>query len=128
MAQTLAIALFAAAALLPVAAFADTPAPGTYEEGLALYESQRYPDAISVLAIAGENGDIRAQELLGMMYLYGEQACGTAVKQDVGLARGWLYRASAQGSRIAVWTLARMDDGRPMPVQMALVQSEASGE
>ncbi len=48
-------------------------------------------------AIAAEDGDVRAQRLLGMMYLHGEKLYGSAVERDYGMALSWLYRASASG-------------------------------
>jgi TPR repeat protein len=128
MTRTLAIFLFSAAVLLPAAAYAESTAAGTYEEGLVLYEDSRYSDAISALSIAAEEGDVRAQQLLGMMYLYGEQLYGSAVPRDLGLARSWLYRAEAQGSQVARFALTRLDSGQPVPATLALVPTEESGE
>jgi TPR repeat protein len=110
--------------LVPVAGLAQSNVPGTYAEGLALYEHGRYVDAISALAIAGEDGDARAQRLLGMMYLYGERLHGSAVERNPGLALSWLYRASAQGDEVATWTVARIVVA-PVPIGPALVRSEA---
>ena len=100
--------LLSSSSLLPVAGFAQSTVPGSYAQGLALYEDQRYVDAISALCIAAEDGDVRAQRLLGMMYLYGEKLYGSAVPRDYGMALSWLYRASAQGDDVAIWTLARI--------------------
>jgi len=125
MRKCLAVVLFAAL-LLPVAGLAQSVVPGTYAEGLALYEDGRYVDAISALAIAGEDGDVRAQRLLGMMYLHGEKLYGSAVERNHGMALSWLYRASGQGDRVATWTLTRIV-AVPPPAGPALVQNDASG-
>jgi TPR repeat protein len=126
MRKFLAFALFAVL-LLPVASLAQTAVAGTYADGLALYEDGRYVDAISALAVAGEDGDVRAQRLLGMMYLYGEQLYGSAVPRDYGMALSWLYRASAQGDPVAIRTLISARIGAvPPPSGPALVRSEAS--
>lgn len=123
----LALAVFATA-LAPVAGFAESAAADAYDEGIALYEDGRYVDAIAALSIAAEDGDVRAQRLLGMMYLQGEKLYGSAVPRDYGMALSWLYRASAQDDRIATWTLARIAAAQPLPSGLALVQSEASAE
>ncbi len=128
MTKAIVIALFTAAALLPASGFAGSTVPATYEEATALYQDGRYMDAISALAIAAEDGDVRAQRLLGLMYVYGESLYGPAVHRDVGLGRAWLYRASAQGDKDAAWTLARLDRGQPLPHEIAVLQHDASGE
>ena len=96
-------------------------APGTHEEGVVLYEDYRYADAFSALAIAAEIGDVRAQQLLGLMSLYGETFTDPKVERNVGLAQAWLHRAAAQGDFLSIWMLARMERGEPLPMQIALV-------
>jgi TPR repeat protein len=128
MKRTLMAAVFAALVLSPLAASAQRDTRDAYQEALAEYETGHYRDAVSWLSIAGENGDVRAQQLLGMMYLYGEELYGSAVPRDLGLARSWLYRAEAQGDNVARFTLSRLDRGRPIPSTLALMPGEASGE
>jgi TPR repeat protein len=45
--------------------------------------------------------DVRAQEALGMMYLFGWQIYGEEVPEDRGQARAWFFRAEALGSELA---------------------------
>lgn len=124
-----ALVILAVACLLhPLAAAAQRDTRNAYAEGLAEYEAGHYREAISWLAVAGENGDLRAQQMLGFMYLYGEALYGAAVPRDVGMARAWLYRAEAQGSGVARHALAKLDRGAPVTPAVALVNSESSGE
>jgi TPR repeat protein len=104
MKKRLACLLFAAS-LVPATGLAQSGAPDSYAEGMVLYEDGRYVDAMAALALAAEEGDVRAQRLLGLMYLYGERLYGSAVARDRGMALSWLYRASAQGDRIATFAL-----------------------
>jgi TPR repeat protein len=121
-------AAFAALALVPAAAPAQQDTRDPWEQALVEYEIGHYREAISWLSIAGENNDVRAQQMLGMMYAYGESLYGTAVPRDLGLARAWLYRAEAQGSGVARYTLGKLDAGRPVPPTLAIANRQASGE
>jgi|APFre7841882724_1041349.scaffolds.fasta_scaffold00271_9 TPR repeat protein len=121
-------AAFGILALCPLAATAQHDTRDPWQEALNEYEIGHYREAISWLSIAGENNDVRAQQMLGLMYVYGESLYGAAVPRDVGLARSWLYRAEAQGSGVARYALARLDSGQPVPPAVAIANREASGE
>ncbi len=121
-------ALAAAVLLTPLAAPAQQDARNAFDEAVAQYEIGHYREAVSWLSIAGENGDVRAQQMLGLMHLYGDALYGAEVPRDLGLARAWLYRAEAQGSGVARYALTKLDRGAPAAPTLAVVSSEASGE
>jgi TPR repeat protein len=114
--------------LCPLAATAQRDTRDPWQEAMSEYEIGHYQEAISWLAIAGENGDVRAQQMLGLMHVYGEALYGPAVPRDPGLARAWLYRAEAQGSGVARYALARLDRGQPISTGLALANQRTSGE
>ena len=124
----LSAAALAALVLFPLAAHTQQDGRDPWEQALAAYEIGDYRDAVSWLSVAGENNDVRAQQMLGMMYVYGEQLYGTAVPQDIGLGQAWLYRAEAQGSDVARFMLVRLDRGQPIPSTLAIANKQASGE
>jgi TPR repeat protein len=121
-------AAFGILALCPLAAIAQRDTRDPWQEAMNEYEIGHYREAISWLAIAGENGDVRAQQMLGLMHMYGETLYGPAVPRDLGLARAWLHRAEAQGSGVARYALARLDRGQPVPPGLAIANREPSGE
>jgi TPR repeat protein len=121
-------AAFAILTLCPLAATAQRDTRDPWQEAMSEYEIGHYGEAISWLAIAGENGDVRAQQMLGLMHAYGEALYGPAVPRDPGLARAWLYRAEAQGSGVARYALARLDRGQPVPRTLALDHRRARSQ
>ena len=54
-----------------------------------------------------ETGDRPAQEMLGLMYLYGSQLYGEAIGRDFPEAQRWLEMAARQGSMLARQLLRR---------------------
>src|SRR5262249_56732489 len=80
----LAAATFAAAA--PAAA-------NRYEDGLAAYQRNEFEKSLRVLRPLAEQGDARAQYLLGRHYQFGQ-----AVKPDRAEAYYWYKRAEAKGN------------------------------
>jgi len=60
---------------------------------------------------AAEAGDRAAQEMLGLMYLYGSRLYGNGIKRDTAEAERWLERAAAQGSVLARQLLRRYVQG-----------------
>jgi len=128
MKKQLVAAAFAALVFVPGLAPAQRDTRDPWEQALIAYEVGRYGEAVSWLSIAGENNDVRAQQMLGLMYVYGEALYGPAVPRDVGLGRAWLYRAEAQGSGTARFVIARLDRGEPVPTSLALADNQASGE
>jgi TPR repeat protein len=60
---------------------------------------------------AAETGNRSAQEMLGLMYLYGSQLYGQGVERDVREATRWLELAAAQDSVLAKQLLRRYVQG-----------------
>lgn len=56
---------------------------------------------------AAEAGNRSAQEMLGLMYLYGSQLYGEGVRRDLREATHWLELAAAQDSMLARQLLRR---------------------
>lgn len=104
MKQTISIlfnpARLARAALLPLAvllAFAASPASAaTYEAGKQAYLGKDYAGALAILKPLAENGDSRAQILLGLMYDYGH-----GVPETPAESLKWYRMAAEQGAPLA---------------------------
>lgn len=92
------ISLFIAAA---VAFPPTTLAAEDLEGALDAYERSRYAESMQLLRPAAAGGDLRAQEMLGFMHLYGPALYGAQVPRDPDQARYWLQRAAAAGSPVA---------------------------
>jgi len=69
--------------------------------GEAAYEVQHYAAALAAFERAGSAGDLRAQEMAGLMHLYGSTLYGAQVPRDAKRAEDWLARAALQGSEVA---------------------------
>ena len=54
-----------------------------------------------------ETGNRSAQEMLGLIYLYGSQQYGEAMGRDIAEAQRWLEMAARQGSMLARQLLRR---------------------
>ena len=61
-----------APATLSAAVATESPSSADYDKGLAAYESGDYATALRVLTPFAEQGDANAQDILGVMYQYGE--------------------------------------------------------
>ena len=104
MKQTISILLNPArltrAALLPLAvlfALSVNPASAaTYEEGKQAYLGKDYAAALAILKPLAENGDSRAQILLGLMYDYGH-----GVPETPAESFKWYRIAAEQGAPLA---------------------------
>ena len=96
------------AALLALALSAQSSlATEAHALGEAEYEVQHYAAALAAFERAGEAGDLRAQEIAGLMHLYGSGLYGAQVPRDEKRAEAWLVRAALQGSEAARAILAR---------------------
>lgn len=84
-------------ALWPAAAFADL------EKGLVRFEQGDYDGAYRELKPSAESGDVRAQYVVGVMYL-----SGLGVEADDDRAHHWLRRAAEGGHVEAQVELARL--------------------
>ena len=104
MKQTISILLnparLARAALLPLAmlfALSANPASAaTYEAGKQAYLGKDYAGALAILKPLAENGDSRAQILLGLMYDYGH-----GVPETPAESFKWYRMAAEQGAPLA---------------------------
>jgi hypothetical protein len=64
----------------------DDSAESAFRRGIGEYESARYADAMVQLQRAAELGDVRAAEILALMYRYGERLYGDQVRADAAKA------------------------------------------
>lgn len=91
-------ALFAVSAWAPEAKATEA---GTLATADAEYEVQHYAAALAAYEQAAHQGDHRAQEVAGLMCLYGDALYGPQVSRDLPRARYWLQQAAAGGSEVA---------------------------
>ena len=68
---------------------------------------EAYVNTIQEYRRTAESGNRAAQEMLGLMYLYGSRFCGEGVARDLPEAARWLELAAAQGSVLARQLLRR---------------------
>jgi TPR repeat protein len=73
----------------------------------AEYEIQHFASALAAYERAAQAGDVRAQEIAGLMCLYGGALYGDAVPRDLDRARRWFAMAAGNGSEVARNLLAR---------------------
>jgi hypothetical protein len=82
-----------------------------FEEGVQAYKNGDYPTAMREWLPLAQQGDARAQFLLGTLY-----AQGHGVQQDYGAAAQWFRRAAEQGHVAAQYNLGvRYHEGRGVP-------------
>ena len=62
-------------------------------DGLTLFQSERYSEALPYLKSAATYGDVTSQRLLAYVYFLGENG----VKKDFHQARKWFQKAAEQG-------------------------------
>jgi len=74
-----------------------------YAYGVSSYSGKDYQAAFKYLSLAADQGEPRAQYLLGVMYRYGR-----GVPQDYKMAEQWYSKASEQGNSYAQRALAEM--------------------
>lgn len=74
-----------------------------FEKGAAAYKRGDYQTALGVFRPLAENGDAKAQSILGLMYSYGE-----GVPEDYREASRWYRRAAEQGSSVAQYNLGML--------------------
>ena len=102
------LAVIAVAAVLSLPTV-EVRAQGDFERAMEAAGVNDYAGAIEPLGRVARDGNLRAQEILGRMLLYGERLYGQAVKADVREGVAWLQRAEAQGSEIAPHMLSQLD-------------------
>lgn len=106
--------ILAAAIAFPATALANDALEPAFEA----YERSHYAESVKLLRPAAEGGDLKAQEMLGFMHLYGEALYGAEVPRDREQARYWLQRAAAAGSPVALRGLSWLEK--------KMVQTDAS--
>ena len=82
-----------------------------FDKGASAYKRGDYVTALDVFRPLAENGDAKAQSILGLMYSYGE-----GVPVDYREAARWYRRAAEQNSSVAQYNLGMLYlDGRGVP-------------
>jgi len=93
-------------------AVSSAPAESGFETGVTAYKHGEYKTAMSLFRPLAENGDPKAQTILGLMYSYGE-----GVQVDLHAASRWYRRAAEQSYGVAQYSLAMLYlEGRGVPV------------
>ena len=75
-------------------------AQSEYDRGSAAYKRGEYATALEVFKPLAENGDAKAQSILGMMYSYGE-----GLPVDYQESARWYQRAAEQNYSVAQYNL-----------------------
>ena len=87
---------------------ATSAASASAADAEVAYESGRFSEALALFEERGLEGDVQAQELVGMMYLFGPALFGNDVAADLARAANWLRAAALNGSAKAQFVLAQM--------------------
>ncbi|MFN3565112.1 MAG: hypothetical protein ACK4V1_03890 [Burkholderiaceae bacterium] len=74
----------------------------------AEYEVQHFTAALAAYESAAQAGDAQAQEIAGLMHLYGEALYGTQIAANRTKAVYWLAQAAGQGRETARYLVDRM--------------------
>ncbi|QNA89880.1 sel1 repeat family protein [Massilia sp. Dwa41.01b] len=77
---------------------------GELEDAKSLFEQKKYPEALKLYTKLANAGNVEAQQNLGQMYWYGE-----AGAVDEAKAQAWFRKAAAKGNKVAVESLAIME-------------------
>ncbi len=92
-------------------AVSSAPAQSGFETGVTAYKHGEYKTALSLFRPLAENGNPKAQTILGLMYSYGE-----GVQVDFREASSWYRRAAEQSYGVAQYSLAMMYlEGKGVP-------------
>lgn len=91
--------------------FAGNGAQAGLQEGVSAYRHGNYPVALKELSPLAENGEVKAQAILGEMY-----SAGAGVPQDHAKAAFWYRKAAEQGNAKAQTSLGIMyQEGAGVP-------------
>jgi TPR repeat protein len=74
-----------------------------FDKGASAYKRGDYETALAIFRPLAENGDAKAQSILGLMYSYGE-----GVPVDYREASRWYRRAAEQNSSVAQYNLGML--------------------
>jgi TPR repeat protein len=100
-------------------AFAPNARADSFEQGARAYASQNYVRSALILLPLAQQGDLRAQAYLGVMYLRGQ-----GVPQNFAAAAYWLRLASEAGLPEAQYFLGLMyDKGQGVPQDFVLAHA-----
>jgi TPR repeat protein len=103
MTRALIAATLAAAMFHPFAVRAD----GSWNQAIEALGDYNYPKAVSLIQGSARGGDVRAQEMLGLMLIHGEALVAGTLQPDRAEALSWLSQAAAGGSEVAQHLLRR---------------------
>jgi len=79
----------------------------SFDEVLQAVQDGDYATAAARVHVVAEQGDPRAQEILGFMLIWGERLYGAAVRTDPVAGRKWLAQAASSGREAAAFYLRR---------------------
>ena len=117
--------------LLAAVWVATSAASASAAEAESTYESGRFAEALALFEERGLEGDVQAQELVGMMHLVGPALYGEEVAADPACAARWFRAAALNGSATSQFVLAHMyKSGVGVPVNSARAEAllaEATG-
>ena len=122
------------ATLIALMLFATTPVvAGDLDDGRAAYRAGDYQKAFQLFEPLAEQGDVRAQTLLGVMYFKGK-----GVPEDYAKAAHWYTKAAKQGDVGAQFALSgKYYNGEGVPenyvhayawVSIAAARGDADGK
>lgn len=83
----------------------------TFDRALEAYEQSNYLVARQLLERAAASDHALAQEMLGMMYLYGPALYGDRLQQDRARALHWLAQAAGNGREVAKYMCGKLACG-----------------
>jgi TPR repeat protein len=110
---------------------ATSAASASAADAESAYESGRFAEALALFEERGLEGDVQAQELVGMMHLVGPALYGEEIAADPACAARWLRAAALNGSATSQFVLAHMyKSGVGVPVNSARAEAllaEATG-
>ena len=101
----------AAIGFASLAAVMPAGAQNGLDRALVELEAYDYPRAVASLRAAADDGDRRAQRILGFMLLHGDRLF-RGVAADRAEAVAWLRKAAHAGDEQAAWFVARLDGSR----------------
>ncbi|MGZ9031208.1 MAG: tetratricopeptide repeat protein [Burkholderiaceae bacterium] len=117
--------------LMAAAFVATSAASAAALDAESAYDSGRFAEALALFEERGLEGDVQAQELVGMMHLVGPALFGNNVAADPARAANWFRAAALNGSAKGQFVLSQMyRTGVGVPVdaaRAAALRGEATG-
>ena len=114
------IKLWMGAVGLALSLLVQPTAAGQYEDGTAAYHHKDYQTALKLWQPLAEQGDVKAQYNLGVMYKK-----GLGVTKDYAQAHMWFHLAAIRGDANAIKPLDRLSK-LMTPAQIAKAQKLAN--